>query len=155
MNANGSELLDLPLPIRVEYYAGAASGWLPSAGDSCTTIIPSNFAFSFPVGTTSKPNNLAACETAMSVTGSAPSYTLTLSRPGAGNEGWADVSLNLGATAAGNACAAVGVSSPAASTANAPWLQYNWTGAGVANPSARATFGVFRSGPVIHMREYY
>jgi MSHA biogenesis protein MshQ len=26
------------------------------------------------------------------------------------------------------------------------WLQYNWTGAGVGNPSARATFGVFGGG---------
>ena len=34
------------------------------------------------------------------------------------------------------------------------WLQFNWTGT-VGNPSARATFGVYRSGPIIHRREMY
>jgi len=155
MNANGSELLALPVPSKIEYYSGATQGWRTNTADTCTTISAGNFAFAFPVGTASKPNNLAACETAMTVGGAAPSHALSLAKPGAGNDGWADITLNLGATASGNACTAVGAGSPAATTANAPWLQYDWKGAGPANPSARATFGVFRSGPLIHMHELY
>lgn len=155
MNANGSELLALPVPLKLEYYSGATQGWRTNTLDTCTAIAAGNLAFAFPVGTTSVPNNLAACETAVTVTGAAPSYTLSLAKPGAGNNGWADVTLNLGATAAGNTCTAVGASTPAATTASAPWLQYDWKGAGLANPAARATFGVFRSGPIIHMHELY
>lgn len=154
-NANGSELLALPVPLKLEYYSGATQGWRTNTLDTCTAIAAGNLAFAFPVGTTSAPNNLAACETAVTVTGAAPSYTLSLAKPGAGNNGWADVTLNLGATAAGNTCTAVGASTPAATTASAPWLQYDWKGAGLANPAARATFGVFRSGPIIHMHELY
>lgn len=44
---------------------------------ACTAIQSSDFAFSFFGGT---GNNLAACETAMAITGSAPNYVATLSR---------------------------------------------------------------------------
>lgn len=151
-NANGSELLTLRLPIFIEYYESLTNGWRPSTGDSCTSLSAGNFTFNFPPVA---GNNLAACKTAMTVTGSAPSYTLSLARPGADNDGWTDISLNLGAAATGNTCTSVGGSSGAASTANRPWLQFNWLGAGAANPSARATFGVRSSGPVIYRTERY
>ncbi len=150
LNANGSELLNLPLTVRLEYWQSAANGWQVNSGDTCTAITASNFAFAF--GGTG--NNMNACKTALTLAGTAPNYALTLARPGSGNNGWADITLNLGATATGNTCTAVGGSSPAATTANAPWLQFNWTGT-VGNPKARATFGVYKSGPVIHRRELY
>jgi MSHA biogenesis protein MshQ len=150
-NANGSELLPLPLTMSIQFWAGASTGWTAHGDDTCTAIQASDFAFAFPVAT---GNHLAACETAVTVTGSAPSYTVSLARPGAGNDGWTDLTLNLG-TAAGNTCTTVGGAGPAATTASRPWLQYNWRGAGVANPAARATFGIYRSGPVIHRREMY
>jgi MSHA biogenesis protein MshQ len=150
-NANGSELLSLNLPLFIEYYTSTANGWQTSAGDTCSTLNAANFAFSFPAG----GNNLQACETAVSLSGSPPNYTATLAKPGAGNNGWTDITLNLGAAAAGNRCTAVGAAGPAATTANDPWLQFNWTGAGAANPTARATFGVRRSGPVIYRSERY
>lgn len=149
-NANGSELLNLPLVMRLQYWAGATQGWQNNAADTCTLINASDFAFSFP----GAGNNLAACETAITLSGTAPNYIPTLSKPGAGNAGWTDITLNLGALAAGNRCVAIGAAGPAATTANAPWLQFNWTGA-VGNPVARATFGVYKSGPVIHRREMY
>jgi len=152
MNANGSELLALPIPLRIEYWAGVASGWTTHAADVCTPILSANFAFAFPAAA---GNNLAACETAVTIAGSAPNYTATLARPGAGNTGWTDLTLNLGPAAVGNTCTAVGGAGPAATTANAPWLRYDWKGAGLADPSARATFGVLKSGPVIHRREMY
>lgn len=150
-NANGSELLTLRLPLSIEYYESLGNGWRPSTGDSCTTLNASDFAFSFA----GAGNNLSACETALSLSGSPPSYTATLARPGAGNNGWTDITLNLGATASGNQCTTVGGAGSAATTANRPWLQFDWKGAGAANPGARATFGVRSSGPVIYRTERY
>lgn len=149
-NATGSELLSLPLGLQLQYWAGA-SGWQNNVEDTCTTIQAANFAFAFPVATA---NKLAACETALTLSGAAPNYVASLAAPGGANPGWTDITLNLGATASGNRCTAVGAAGPAATTANAPWLQFNWTGA-VGNPSARATFGVYKSGPIIHRREMY
>lgn len=149
-NAYGSELLALPVSTVLEYYASAASGWVTGT-DTCTALGASNFAFSFPVNAA---NKLAACETAVAVAGANPRPTVTLSAPGAGNNGWADLALNLGAAAAGNQCTAVGVAGGTATTANAPWLQFNWLGAGVANPTSRVTFGVYKS-PLIYRRENY
>ena len=142
-NTNGSELLPLPVPLQIQYWSGATQGWQLNAADTCTKIEATNFAFSFG-------GNLDACETRIQLGGAAPSYTATLSAPGAGNSGWADLTLNLGATGSGTQCAVGG----GAATAAAPWLQFNWKGS-VDNPSARATFGVVRSGPVIHRREVF
>ena len=152
-NAYGSEMLALPVLTSIEYYDSApTSGWRTGV-DTCTVLTAGNFAFAFPI---SAKNNLAACETAISVAGSNPAPTVTLSKPGTGNAGWADLTLNLGATATGSACTTVNAGtgySGVATTANAPWLQYNWTGT-VGNPSARATFGVYKS-PLIYRRENY
>ena len=152
-NANGSELLPLPIPLQIQFWSGATQGWQLNAADTCTVIQAANFAFAFPAGV---GNNLAACETRMQIAGAAPSYTATLSAPGAGNNGWADLTLNLGAMAAGNQCTAVAAGvGPLATTAAAPWLQFPWKSASNENPTARATFGVYRSGPIIHRREMY
>ena len=150
-NANGSELLPLPVPLQIQYWSGATQGWRANAVDTCTLIRASDFAFNFPaqIG-----NNLVACETRMQIAGAAPNYTASLAVPGAGNNGWTDLTLNLGAAATGTQCTVgSGIADPA-TTAAAPWLQFSWAGA-VANPTARATFGVYRSGPIIHRREMY
>ena len=152
-NANGSELLDLPVPLRLEYWAGAASGWQQNTADSCSALQASDFAFVFP---SDPKNNLSACETRAIVSGTPPAQTLVLEKPGAGNQGWTDITLNLGATASGNRCTAIGGAGPAATTANMPYLQYKWTGPADENPKSRATFGVQPSaGPLIYRRERY
>jgi MSHA biogenesis protein MshQ len=151
-NANGSELLALPIPAYVEYYKSAADAWQTNALDtSCTTLAASDFAFSYPVNTA---NKLVACETAVTVAGSPPTPTISLTKPGAGNDGWVDLTLNLGASAAGNRCTAIGAAGAASTTANKPWLQFNWSGT-TGNPTARARFGAPKSGPTIHQRELY
>ena len=150
-NAYGSERMALPLPLVLQYWSGS---WQKNTVDTCTIITPSQFAWSFPAGTAAKPNNLVACESAVTVSGSPPSNVVLLSAPVDGNGGWADLVLNLGATAAGNTCTSVSAGSTgAATTANAPWLQYNWSGV-VDNPKARATFGIYKS-PLIYRRENY
>lgn len=135
-NAHGSELLPLPLTATVQYWDG--SGWVLNNADTVTTLLASDFALAFPAGTASKPNNLAACETALTVAGGSPMFALNLSKPGNGNNGWTNLTLNLGAVAAGNQCTVVGGAGAAATTTNQPWLQFPVG----ANPVARATFGV-------------
>ena len=148
-NAYGSERLNLQVPIAFEYWT--VNGWVKNSLDTCTVLSSSHFTFAFPVGTAAKPNNLAACDSALTVTGSAPTYGLSLSKPSSGKTGWADVTLNLGAMALGpnTTCTIAGGTGGADVPANMPWLQYNG-----GNPKARATFGVFKS-PLIYRRENY
>jgi MSHA biogenesis protein MshQ len=153
-NAYGSERLGLPVSLQLQYWNGS---WQPNTLDTCTVVTKDNFAFTFPAGTTQKPNQLAAaaCGTAaLTVTGVAPGYTLNLSAPGSANAGWADVTLVLGAAGAGTKCTVVGAAGAAAASVTAPWLQFNWKGTGLADPSARATFGVYKS-RLLYRRENY
>lgn len=152
-SAHGSELLPLPIAATVQYWNGA---WVASVSDIATTISASDFALAFPAGTASRPNNLAACETALSIAGGSPNFRVNLSAPGNGNNGWTDLTLNLGATAAGSQCIAVGGGGAASTTANRPWLQFPWGGGAATNPTARATFGVHKgSNEFIYLREVY
>jgi hypothetical protein len=147
-NAHGSELLPLPMTAAVQYF-NAVGGWVSSDSDTVTTIVASDFALAFPVATA---NNLVSCETALSVTGSSPSFRVNLSRPGNGNNGWTDLTLNLGAAAVGNRCTAVGGAGAASTTAARPWLQFPVG----TNPTSRATFGVYQGRKeFIYMRENY
>lgn len=137
-NAYGSERLSLPLPIKIEYWGGTATSWIPNTLDTaCSVVSPSNFSWSFPAGTVPKPNNLAGCESAIST---AP---LKLSAPGVGNNGFADITLNLN-VASGNQCSAVGALGPLAVTMNKPWLQFLWNGAAYSDPKARVNFGMYK-----------
>jgi hypothetical protein len=148
-NAHGSELLPLSMPIVMQYFTN--DGWVTNLSDICSVLVAGNFAFSSP------GNNLAACETALTLTGSSPSYTASLSAPGNGNNGWTDLTLNLGAAPAGNACTTAQAGySGAATTAGLPWLQFPWTGGAATNPTARATFGIYKgAGQFIYQRENY
>jgi hypothetical protein len=148
-SANGSERLPLSMRVSARYWNG--SGFVANALDSCTTLSAANVALGNYRG------NLAAGETTVSV----PAATLAggvgslrFSAPGAGNEGSVDVSLNLGGLAAGTSC----LGGMGASTgANLAWLQGAWCGAAYDDdPSARATFGIYRAGDrIIYLRENY
>ena len=157
-NTYGSERMPLKMPLAFEYWT--SNGWQKNGLDTCTPSLPwfpllsSNFAVAFPVGTKAKPNNLALapCDSALTVTvSSAPAYVLSLSKPGSGKTGWADVTLNLGAVALGQKTTCITAGSVGGEDVPAilPWLQYNGN-----NPSARATFGIFKS-PLIYRRENY
>jgi hypothetical protein len=151
-NAYGPELLELPMTMRAEYWAG--TGWLTNTLDTCTDATLS-FA---SVGTPDITANTWVVENANNsgkgrglapafanrrylesgvigtdsgnVAGFAGNFNLWLTAPGAGNAGSIDI------------------------TATVPsWLQFNWTGT-VGNPKGRATFGIFKS-PLIYRRENY
>ena len=66
-----------------------------------------------------------------------------------------DLTLNL-STPTGTVCTVVGGTGPSATSMNAPWLQFKWNGSVLSNPSARATFGIFKnSNQFIYRRELY
>jgi MSHA biogenesis protein MshQ len=158
-NAYGSELLDLPVVFRTEYLASTvpSNAWSVNASDSCT-----NAALSFaPVGTpnitsntcvlepgnnsgkgcaavlTSGQTNRRYLETGVTgtdssgVAGFAGNFNLWLRAPGAAHVGSIDITATVDS-----------------------WLQYPWTGSAAANPTARATFGIYKS-PLIYRRENY
>ncbi|GAB4115350.1 MAG: hypothetical protein Fur0026_01090 [Sideroxydans sp.] len=142
-NEYGSSLLPLNLPVAVQYFNG--SDWASNTLDSCTPLSAANFAFAFS-------GNLAACETAGNLLSSPPNFTLRLAAPGSGNEGNADLTLNLGASGIGHTCTVVGGPGPAETPTSQPWLTLQGGG----NPTARATFGIYKgNNSFIYFRENY
>ncbi|MBL8337949.1 MAG: hypothetical protein JNM97_14360, partial [Rhodoferax sp.] len=142
-NVYGSELLALPVPMEAQYWNGNA--YVTNTLDSCTSVPASAIA----MGNYQKA--LSACETRLSPTGTIsfaagrPAGSgVSLSRPGLGNAGTVELTLNAGATASGSTCLAASPS--AATAAGLPWF-------GTTAP-ARATFGIFKS-PLIYGRENY
>ncbi len=152
VNAYGSELADLSVPMRVEYYS--ADGWVANTADTCSSITLSAFtnfqgnlnsgetcvqenATNPPCGVSSQgcasPGPLGQCYLEFQ---SAGGYNLNLQAPGASNEGSVDVTADLSAKT---------------------WLRYDWDDNGsLDNPSGRATFGLYRGSPRhIYLRERY
>ena len=152
-SAAGSELLDLPVPLDLQYWSGG--GFVTNAADSCTTLLNTDIALSNFQG------NLSACETALRPVGvlsfSSGKGSLTLTKPGSGNNGSVDLTANL-AAASGTTCATSGGGPISATGSGKPYLQGNWGGAASynANPSARETFGQYRNTQeFIYLRENY
>lgn len=152
-NAFGSELLDLPIPAEAQYWNGTV--FVTNAADNCTIITATNIAMSNYL------TNLSACETAVSVSGrlsGGKSSNLKLVKPGAGNNGSVDLTVNLGASATGQTCVApLPTSQQAVTAANQSYLQGKWSGTNYnQNPHGRATFGIYKNAnDFIYMREMY
>ena len=148
MNAHGSGLLALDMPIQVEYWNGTL--WLRNASDNCTSVNPANFALGNVTGFTS-----TSASGGGTLTGGGG--RITLAKPTGGTNGTVDVTINLGATGTANAnpCP-VWAPAPAATALNAPYLEGQCAGAGTYNrdPSARATFGIYRNRFIL-LRENY
>ncbi len=159
-NAMGSERLAISVPIRVEYWAG--KGFTTNTLDSCTTIGRDQIAMDFtPV------SNLTACETAIttaSVAFASGVGSLTLSAPGAGNNGTVLLTPQLRSTVAGSYCPGPTVIT---SSALKSYLLGRWNDASNPdadantsyddNPAARVAFGIYGSQPskYIYLRENY
>jgi MSHA biogenesis protein MshQ len=137
-NAYGSELLDLPVPLFSQYWNGSV--WVKNSDDSCTPVIAptsgAGLTFYLEVPTV-RGNHLSATETTASVNATGKLVLgdagLKFSKPGTDNTGYVDITIPL---------------------ASQPWLQFPWKGAGNVDPSARATFGIYKS-PLIYRRENY
>jgi MSHA biogenesis protein MshQ len=151
-NASGTARLDLPVRIEAQYYTG--TGFLINAQDSCTSFAATAIALGNYTGNLGPQ---AACKTALETPAGTVSFTagaaqnLKLRKPGTANAGSVDLRVRLDASsAAGNTCTAVGAgaaSSGVASAASLGHLRGNWAGTGTydQDPSARATFGVYKN----------
>ena len=142
-NAHGSELQPLALPLRLESWQGSSTGLFQlESADTCTSAVLGQPQLGTPTG------NLSVGDTTASL--SSPALTaaqgvITLTAPGAGNDGSVPVGLPTP-----TACIA--------GQANClpDWLWYDWRGAGREAPQGLATFGVYRGAePLIFRRELY
>ncbi len=127
-NAHGSELQSLSLPLVVESWQNIAGGSFQREGmDTCTNLgTPALDMFT---------GNLALGETTPTLAGlSAGGGSVSLSAPGAGNDGSVQVSF----------------------PASPSWLQYPWDGANRQLARGLASFGIYRgAAPLIFRRELY
>ncbi len=140
-NAYGSELLPLSIPLEAQYWNGTS--YIRNQQDNCTTVPASSVAMG------PYKNNLSACETQTGYSSGSGTFVngvskyLRLTKPGVGNNGSVDLTLNLN-SASGNTCNSSTASS--ATSASMPWFG--------SNTVSRATFGIFKT-PIIYMRENF
>jgi hypothetical protein len=154
-NANGSQLVALPMLMETQYWNG--SSFITNTADSCTAIAATNIAMS------NYTSNLNACETSLTVSAFASGRaTALLSAPGSANNGSVILIPNLGSSGSGNTCIA-GVATPVTGASRAylygQWDAVDQGGDGLLfddDPAARAIFGVFKGAEeVIFVRENF
>lgn len=129
VNASGSELLPLEIPVLAEYLNDSGVFVRNTDDDNCAGIVLGDFGYSGPlVGVSTPP----AFDPIAGGTGG-----LTFPAPGEGNTGFVDVEALL-------------------DTAMLSYLQFDWDGDGGHddNPAARASFGIYSGTPgLIYIRE--
>jgi len=139
-NADGSELLKLPIPIQTQYWNGTS--FVTNTADNCTALSTNYIKLTAPPAGVSTTIDAFA-----SGVGS-----LTLSPPTTAAYAAVNLCVDLGADPVG------GTVCTATTSANLPYLQSLWApGTSYNNdPGARATFGVYK-GPseFIYLRENY
>ena len=123
---NASGSESLALPVPIKAQYYNGTAFVTNTVDNCTTV---------PVPTT--PTASTGLQTSLTTTATLSSpFTagdgkLSLSKPNA--KGYVDITI----------------AAPA-------WLQYSWKGPGLTNPTARATFGIYKNpNEFIYMREMY
>jgi MSHA biogenesis protein MshQ len=148
-NAYGSEMLDLPVGFRTEFWngTGAGAGWVLNAADSCTGDASLGAGNAVSLALVSAPGGLPTCvmESASPGLSGAGCATATVAKrfregatPSVGFAG--DFNLWLRAPGAGNAgSTTISATVPA------------WLGA---VPPARAVFGIYKT-PLIFRREVF
>ena len=151
-NASGSQLVSLAVPMETQYFSGApANAFVTNAADQCTSILATNIE----LGTYTP--NLDACETSL-IAGTFTNgrATLLMSAPGATNNGSVILTARLESSVSGPTTC-IGGSSTAVVGADKAFLQGNWTTSTYTqNPTARATFGVYRgTEEIIDIRENF
>ena len=147
MNAFGSELLDLSVPMVAEYFNGKS--FIANADDRCSVATIS----------IADADTGDALQTADSCIwddgGLSGSYRCTSTAPVGqsflqGTSSGFIGSFNLNLKAPGK------TGSLAINAAVAAWLQFNWQGSGNVNPAAVATFGIYKgNSKQIYLREVY
>jgi MSHA biogenesis protein MshQ len=149
-NAYGSELVDLALPLRTEYYVDAATGFVPNTSDACATVAGVTLG--------SFTENLTGADTCVHDTGQpgvsgagcpfAGPPALRFRSPTLGG----DFNLHLRAPGAGHD------GSTTATADVSSWLEYDWNGSSPGNedPGGTAVFGIYEGQERrIYIRELY
>ncbi len=149
-NAIGSELVDLAVPMRSEYFVDAATGFIVNTDDSCTTNVTqtlSNFTDSLTAGDTCVLDNGNPGDSGAGCAAAGPAgkryrepplggdFNLYLLAPGNGNQGSVDVNADVPA-----------------------WLEFDWNTSipGLEDPTGTATFGIYDGNSKrIYTREIY
>lgn len=149
-SALGSELVNLSVVMRNEYFLSAAAGFVVSSDDSCANAVTlsfSNFTDNLTAGETCVIENGAPGDSGVACTTAGP-FGLRYREPPLGG----DFNLYLAAPGDGNNGSLV-------ITADVPaWLQFNWDASTLSleNPAGIATFGIYRGEDRrIYTREIY
>jgi len=149
-NAYGSELVNLAVPFRTDYFVDASTGFVQNIDDSCTSPVAATFgaftenlvAADICILDTGAPGSSGAgCAAAgpLALRFRAPplagDFNLYLRAPGADNDGSTTITIDV-----------------------PDWLEYDWdTGSpGLEDPTGTAVFGIFRgTDRRIYIREVY
>jgi MSHA biogenesis protein MshQ len=144
-NVYGSELLPLPVLVEAKYWNGTS--YVRNQLDSCTILPASSISMS------NYRNNLSACETQLGYSAGSGALVngvfrnLRLTKPGSGNNGTVDLTLNLGSvSAAPKDKTCTGATETSAIASGLSWFGTNTT--------SRATFGIYKT-PIIYLRENF
>jgi len=131
-NSFGPETADLPQPFSIQYL-NSSGNYVLNEQDSCTNFATTNITLTS--GTLDK--NLTGVNASTGQLDKGETRAMVLTAPGAGNQGTVNVEYDI-----------------------YTWLKYDWDWNGVAakdfsdNPSAIATFGLFRGNDrIIYQRE--
>ncbi len=148
IGASGSQLLPLRVPFEAQYWTGTF--FATNTADTCTTVASGSVGLGNYIGNLSSGETTATAVSALT----AGRGLITLSAPGAGNNGSVDLAINLGAGANAAACP---VYAPVAAPGAMAYLRGQWCGAAYdKDPSVRVRFGIRPGGAErIYMRENY
>ncbi|GAB4042955.1 MAG: hypothetical protein Fur0014_15370 [Rubrivivax sp.] len=157
-NGYGSEKSALQLPVRTEYWSGAA--WVLNSADNCTAPAGqpiAGAAVALSAYRDGKGNAASWTTSASALTITNGSGLLTLAAPGGGATGTVELALNLGSGAADQSCNA---SHPATTGAGRAWLRSRHGSCATSwdrDPAARASFGIYsaESKKTVHVREIF
>lgn len=153
LNAYGSERMSLPMTWETQYWNGQT--FIRHTQDSCTVLGAANIALdNYQSPPKAVPPLLSSSNLSTVTVGaiSAGRGTITLA-PTAYATGSVDLVVNLGSAGSPSNCA--GLSNGSSSSAGLAYLSGQWCGtANDRNPTARASFGVYKS-PLIYRRENY
>lgn len=156
-NTYGSERMDLSMPLELQYYNG--SSFVRNTADTCTSLGVANVNLvNYQGGITATNMGLSHVTAVAPFAAGLGSVTLSKPSPASTLLGSLDLILNLGSMGAPVTCPTATPVNPLGSSTSAakPYLSGNWCGAAAydRDPSARATFGVYKS-PLIYRRENY
>lgn len=150
LNGSGPTTVDVPVPLRAEYYVSAAAGFAINTADNCTSFVPKNFVLSGhqpSLTTTNMVSPTAVTDGNVSSSGAFAlgGSTVTPLRllkptPAVTTPGAVKICLDL------DSAAGVGdTDCQAATPANRPFLQGPWSGSGShdKDPSGQVNLGTF------------